>query len=552
MKVRIGTRGSALARAQTEIVGNALASHGVEHEVVVIETAGDRRAPDKAWGEGAFVTAIEEALVDGTIDAAVHSAKDIPTDEDPRLQISAYLAREEPRDALVLPVGESGSIDSLPPGAIVGTDSPRRTGFLRARRADLDVRPLHGNVDTRLRRLEEGAAHALILAAAGLIRLGRADRISQLLPVDVVPPAPGQGAIAVQVRADDSQTRDLVGRIDDPQTRQAVEAERTLLKATGGGCRAPIGALANVADGTVEISAGFATLDGRAAGIEQAQSPVEQAQQLAEELAARLVAKRESLPGAPQVLVTRAADDSRRLSARLAEFGVASAVVPAIDTEILADTPELAQALGELDRYDWIIVTSRNAAKAAVRAARRLSIDVSRGRWAAVGSSTARELWASGVGTVWRPTKSNAEEMGRELPVDAGESVLWLRGDLADDVFSRRLEERGALVNSVVVYRTMVGPRTSRPLLERALADGRLQAVLLASPSAVEGLVQIAGDDLVQQVLAIPAVCVGPRTAGAARQSGFVVTAEATDQDAGTLAEETARVLAQKPAGVAR
>jgi hydroxymethylbilane synthase len=552
VRVRIGTRGSALARAQTEIVAAALAKHDIDHDIIVIETAGDRRAPDTPWGEGAFVSAIEESLVDGRIDAAVHSAKDIPTEEDPRLSICAYLAREEPRDALVLPNGKSGSLDTLPPGASIGTDSPRRTGFLRARRPDLDVRPLHGNVDTRLRRLDEGAADALLLAAAGLIRLGRADRISQVLPVDMVPPAPGQGAIAVQVRADDSRTAEIVARVDDMPTRQAVEAERTLLSATGGGCRAPIGALAKVEGETIEIAAGFATLDGRAAGIERDRGNLAQAREMAVGLAARLVARRNALPGAPRVLVTRPTNDGQRLTARLAEFGVVSAIVPAIDTEILSDSPELDDALRGLAQYDWAVVTSRNGVRAAAQAAHRLSVDLARVRWAAVGKSTARELWASGVRDVWMSPTSNAESVGRELPLSAGARVLWLRGDLADDRLFRLLVERGGKVHDIVAYRTVIGPPGSRSLLARELAAGRLDAVALASPSAVRGLVQLAGDDLRQAVLGIPAVCIGPRTTAAARDAGFTVIGESSSQDSSALAEEIARVLAGTPAGVAR
>ncbi|MDQ3937729.1 MAG: hydroxymethylbilane synthase, partial [Chloroflexota bacterium] len=183
--IRIGTRGSALALAQAQLVADAVAASGWRHELVIVETEGDRRAPDTAWGEGAFVKSIEQALLEGRADIAVHSAKDVPTDEQPSLAICAYLRREDPRDALVVAgAGAVGgaTLDSLPPASVVGTDSPRRTGFLRAHRPDLTVRPLHGNVDTRLRRLDAGEVDALVLAVAGLIRLGRQDRIGERIP----------------------------------------------------------------------------------------------------------------------------------------------------------------------------------------------------------------------------------------------------------------------------------------------------------------------------------------------------------------------------------
>ncbi|MEA2633233.1 MAG: hydroxymethylbilane synthase, partial [Chloroflexota bacterium] len=185
--------------AQATLVLGALEAIGVAARLVQITTDGDVRAPDTAWGEGAFVTAIEAALLDGRIDVAVHSAKDVPTDEDPRLTIAAYLPRADARDALVV-AGSRAALDleSLPVGARVGTDSPRRSAFLLARRPDLHVHPIHGNVDTRLRRLDGGETDALVLAAAGLDRLGLGGRIGSFFEADVIPPAPGQGALAVQ------------------------------------------------------------------------------------------------------------------------------------------------------------------------------------------------------------------------------------------------------------------------------------------------------------------------------------------------------------------
>ena len=232
--LRIGTRGSALAMIQARWVAEALATRGTATELVTIRTEGDQRAPDTAWGEGAFVRRIEAALLDGSVDVAVHSAKDVPTDEHPALVIAAYPVREDPRDALVCRV-RGTTLATLPAGSRVGTDSPRRTAFLLAQRPDLAVHPLHGNVDTRLTKLDRGESDALVLAVAGLTRLGRADRIDEVLPLTLVASAPGQGSLAVQVRADDAEARDAAARLDDPATRVAVETERAILNRTGGG-----------------------------------------------------------------------------------------------------------------------------------------------------------------------------------------------------------------------------------------------------------------------------------------------------------------------------
>src|SRR5258705_7319786 len=232
----MGSRGSALALAQARLVHEAFDHDGPPSRVVIIETEGDRRAPDTAWGEGAFVAAIERALQDGVVDVAVHSAKDVPTAEDPRLRIAAYLARADPRDALIVRSDSPWRrLADLPSGTRVGTDSPRRTGFLQARRPDLTIHPLHGNVDTRLRRLDAGETDALVLACAGLDRTGLGDRIAERLQPEIVPPAPGQGALAVQVRRDDPRTVALAAAIDDRPTRTAVEAERAFLAAARGG-----------------------------------------------------------------------------------------------------------------------------------------------------------------------------------------------------------------------------------------------------------------------------------------------------------------------------
>ena len=283
--LRLGTRASTLAVTQSTLVADALRALGADVELVMIRTAGDQRAPDTAWGEGAFVGALEAALLENRIDLAVHSAKDVPTKEDARLRIAAYPTRADPRDALVCR-DRGGSLAALPHGARVGTDSQRRTAFLLARRPDLRMHPLHGNVDTRLARLDAGDTDALILAVSGLIRLGRTDRIGEILDATVVPPAPGQGSLAVQVRADDATTTAWVGRLDDPASRMTVEAERAFLRASGGGCRAPIGALARI-DGEQLV------LVGAAAG-----APGTDRSTACGEIATRVAGGTETAPGA--------------------------------------------------------------------------------------------------------------------------------------------------------------------------------------------------------------------------------------------------------------
>ena len=267
MNIRIGTRGSMLALAQTEWFARRLSEAGHEVELVRIVTEGDVRPLDTEPGEGIFVAAIARALARGEIDAAVHSAKDVPLEEPDDLVIAAYPARADARDALVTRKGGS-SLDRLPAGATVGTDSPRRAGFLRAARSDLRIVPLHGNVDTRLRRLDEGQVDAIVIAAAGLDRLGRGGRIDQCLDATLVPPAPAQGALAVQTRRDGGEVMREVALYDVPDVRLAVEAERQVLHATGGTCRAPVGALATLDGDELSMVVGGVNSDGSERRVE--------------------------------------------------------------------------------------------------------------------------------------------------------------------------------------------------------------------------------------------------------------------------------------------
>lgn len=260
--LRLGTRGSWLAMMQSDLVARLLRARGHQVELVTIVTDGDRRPIDLSPGVGVFVTALEQAQLDGEVDIAVHSAKDVPLEEREGLAIAAYPApREDPRDALCTATGGM-SLATLAASATFGTDSPRRAGFILGHRPDLRHRPIHGNVDTRLRKLQAGEVDALVLAASGLDRLGSSGHIDQRLEPEVVPPAPGQGVLAVQCRADDAEVLAALRELDDPAIRLAVRTERRVLEATGGTCRAPVGALASVAGGRLWLLAGAASPDG--------------------------------------------------------------------------------------------------------------------------------------------------------------------------------------------------------------------------------------------------------------------------------------------------
>lgn len=554
-EVAIGSRGSALALTQARLVHGALELVGQSSRIVIIETEGDRRAPDTAWGEGAFVAAIERALLAGRVDVAVHSAKDVPTDEDPRLRIAAYLPRADPRDALVVRADAAKRrLDDLAPGSRVGTDSPRRTGFLLARRPDLAVHPLHGNVDTRLSRLDSGQTDALVLACAGLDRMGLGDRIAERLGPEVVPPAPGQGAIAVQIRQDDAPMLALLAAIDDRPTRLAVEAERAFLSASGGGCRAPIGAVATIDGDEIDLLGGYARPDGSDTVLARRRGPVGAGKDLGRELAAELDARnrvRALDQGASRsvkrrVIVTRAAEQADELAAAMRGAGLDPLPVPTIAVELEPAGGDLDAGARHLGFYTWVVITSTNGARAILKAAERVFTPFGASRLAAIGSATRRVLEVEDVDVAFQPTQSSSAALATELPVNPGDRVLIVRGDLADGDLAVGLRARGAEVDDVIAYRTREAPQASRALLRRALATGPVDAVVFTSGSTVRGLVKLAADESTD-VLAIPSVCIGPETADAARAAGFRVLAISGEPDSAALAAATAQALTLQP-----
>jgi hydroxymethylbilane synthase len=289
--LRIGTRGSLLAKWQAESVRKQLfALAGVEAEIIIIKTAGDKmlQVPlTQIGGKGIFIKELEDALLDESIDLAVHSVKDIPTEVPRGLSFPAVCRRDDIRDCLISPTGST--LENLRPGARVGTSSLRRRAQLLRLRPDLDIRELRGNVDTRLRKVGDGEYDAIVLAKAGLDRLGLSQRISETFAPEVFMPAVGQGAIAVETRLSDNETRDLLSKLDDPETRAAIITERALLAALQGGCQVPIGAWARIERGEMVLEACVTSVDGQQQVKQRLTSAPDQGQQLGEQMARLLM-----------------------------------------------------------------------------------------------------------------------------------------------------------------------------------------------------------------------------------------------------------------------
>jgi len=288
MRLKLGARGSPLSLAQAKFVTRALEGLA-EVELVIVKTTGDRlsAAGSPIEWKGDFTRELDEALLDGRIDFAVHSMKDVPTQVPEELALAAVPVREDPRDVLI--ARPRRSFKELPSGARVGTASPRRKAQLLAARPDLEVLEARGNVDTRIARLAEGRFDAVVLARAGLARLARLEEASEVLPTSLILPAIGQGALAIYARRDDRATLELLQALDDAASRREAEAERSLLSTLEAGCKAPVAGLARVIDGSLTLSAGVFSPDGSSALREHSWGPAPEAVSIGRDAGCKLL-----------------------------------------------------------------------------------------------------------------------------------------------------------------------------------------------------------------------------------------------------------------------
>ena len=290
MKVRLGGRGSPLSLAQLEIVARAISPRS-DVEIITFTTTGDRlsRVDGIRTGKDLFTREVDEALLDRRIDLGVHSAKDLPSRLPEGLVLAAVPPREDPSDVVVSRGG--GSLLALPAGSRVGTSSPRRRAQILSARPDLEIVEARGNVDTRIRRLREGRWDAIVLARAGLARLGRLDDVSEVLPPSWMLPAIGQGALAVVARNDDGSLREVVARIDHPPSHREVLAERAVLGVLEAGCRAPVAGLARTEATNLRLQAAVFSPDGTRTLREEAIGPADRPEDLGREVGERLLAR---------------------------------------------------------------------------------------------------------------------------------------------------------------------------------------------------------------------------------------------------------------------
>jgi len=507
---------------QARLAADALARRYPEHEFVLapLTTHGDRhpsmRLSDSPR-EGVFVKELEQALIDGRAELAVHSAKDLPTLSTPGLAFAAFLPRADARDVFI--ARAPATLSDLAAGSRIGTGSPRRAAQIAAIRPDLRVVEIRGNVDTRLRRLAEGEVEGLILAAAGLERLGRLGEAHELLPLDVMLPAPGQGALVVQA-LDGSEAGGLAASIDDAPTRRAVEAERALLRRLGGGCLSALGAYA-VAEGdhltlqaVVLDSTGRTVIRGEARGRDDAGVVSEVASRLEAQGAARLLARPGGSLAGLRIMVTRADRQAAALADALTARGAVAVRCPVIAIE------PIAVDLQDLAGYDWLVLTSANGVDRLRELLRDANRDFpSRTKVAAIGPETAARAQEAGMTPALVPSRFIAEDLAETLAstMAPGARILLARAAGSRDVLPEQLRARGAQVDVLETYRA-VPPADVRPRLAACLPG--VDMITFTSSSTVRHFVDAMPGPLSDRVTI---ACIGPITAQTARDLGLRV-----------------------------
>lgn len=562
--LRLGTRGSRLALTQSRHVADALESAvpGLRVELITIQTTGDKVLDSPLstiGGKGVFTKEIEEALLDGRVDLAVHSLKDLPTTQPPGLALGAVTRREDPSDLLI--ANRPIDLQMLGPNDVIGTSSLRRRAELRLLNRRMRIEELRGNVPTRIKRLQEGDFTAIVLASAGVSRLGLELPWSRKLTPEEMLPAPGQGSLGIQIREGDEATRAVVALLHDRNAGRCCSAERLVLQELGGGCQLPLGTLALMVNERIHMWGRVASIDGHVVAESASEGPAEEwdliAQRVAEGLAkngarAILAALRSQQQeangyekaverakamsagglGGMRVLITRDEDADGALSLAVRARGGDPALLPLV-RHLPPDDP-LPLHRGVLKategKYDWMVFTSSRAIDAVCEALTVLqrepeSVTAS---VACVGKATAKRAWDAGFIVELVPEDSTGETLAKAMiatGVGKGSRVLYPKADKAAEAIENRLTAVGAVCDAPVAYRTEIGAAPAESM--RWIESNPPDAILFCSPSAVEGFVESFPSEWREKLLERLLVgSIGPRTSESLAAAGIAVHVE--------------------------
>jgi len=541
--IRIGTRGSQLALYQANVVKEELSAKypGLNFQIVVIKTKGDKILDvplSKIGDKGLFTKELETAMFDNEIDMAVHSLKDLPTRFPQGVMLGAVLKRGEVRDALISPIPRK--LAELTPDDIIATSSLRRKAQLLRFNKEFNIVEIRGNVNTRIRKMEEGYCTVMVMAGAGLQRLGMDNYISELIDNDLVIPACSQGAIAIEIRENDSEIAGLVAAVNDSETMLATDAERAFLRTLEGGCQIPVGSYSRIVGANFEITGFISSINGDEFLKKQAVGPLENAVEISVRLAEDLLQmggreilkairledpfeKRKELPLYGKVFIsTRAVETGDTLPDLLSAQGATLLSLPMIEIHPTSLNEEDLEKIKHLNEYDWLFFTSRNG----VAHFFKQLIDLTGSselpaalKIAVVGTKTASELEYYGYSPAFTGKEHGSAELAAEFlktHQPSRQKILLSLGSLADDTLINSLSP-GNLVDKIVVYDTR-SPNSADPMVIKQITDGTYDLILFTSPSTFNNFSTMVESNLLG---ALKIGSIGTTTSKAIREAGF-------------------------------
>lgn len=526
--IRIGTRGSKMARFQATLIKNLLQPlvPNTSIEITIIKTQGDKDmnpVPLDSIGKGWFTKEIDRQLLEGQIDIAVHSLKDLPEILPEGLTIAAIPERDDPREALVS--RNNLKLNQLPQGARIGTDSTRRKSQLLNIRDDLIVQSVRGNVNTRLEKLDNGDYDALILAVAGLKRIEEEKRITQIFDASAVIPSPGQGALAIVSRGNNSVLNKLLSQLNHEPSVTAVTIERAFSKAMGGGCKMPVGAYAICEENKITLHGMIGSLDGKRIAKETLSGNREQTDVLAKKLANHFLKnetwyQRDVLP--TYIIVTRPSAKDDTFINQLKKHAIPFVLAPSITITDNASDPEVTKVLNNVESFDWVVFTSSNGVRYFAEAIKRINKKiVQKTTFAAVGSETAKEAEKENLPISFVPSRFTTEDLARELPDVRGKQILLPRSSIANPELQKHLKNRGAIVVNIPMYKTTYATE-EQTKIEELVQNNQIRCITFTSPSTVKGFIAtMQTTKIKEKIFSIPVLSIGSVTTKAAKQYGF-------------------------------
>lgn len=519
--IRIGTRGSALSLTQTNIVKDLLQQlvPDTKIEILTIKTTGDKNMnpiPLDTIGKGWFTKEIDRKLLNREIDLAVHSLKDLLDTLTPGLVISAIPKREDASEALVARNNES--LKQLKKGAVVGTDSIRRKMQLLKIRPDLVIKSVRGNVNRRLEKLDAGEYDAIVLAVAGLRRLGFETRITEYFsPLDIIP-SPGQGALAIVTNKKNKKLNQILSKLNHKPSVVTVTAEREFSRMTNGGCSMPVGAYAKINGQKLTLYGMLGSLDEKHMLRGSMTGRIDNPTDLGKKLAVKLMREAKWM-SSKYIVLTRDKVGNISLAKKLQLLGMSSLSCPGIEIKSINDNKMLKTTLTSLDTFDWILFTSSNGVKFFMKYEPDQAV-LQKIKIAVVGSKTARTAQNAGLQVSVIPKTFTAQDLLKAMPSLKRKKILLARSDIADPKIKTLLEEKSAVVTDIAVYKTTLTKRLHQEFIQ-AIKNNAISYLTFTSPSTVRGFLKNIVQSDLPNVLSLPVLSIGPVTTKEAQKYGF-------------------------------